>query len=131
MKKNFLLVLLFLAISSVAFAQNLIEDPFVVAQNQTEKMKMDLGLRPEQIDSVYGINLKYAQYIQNLETSGLQPQSINGQKQKLKSARMKELKNVLDEDQMGTYRKEMLEEKGNKQNVNAKGKAKGSGKGRK
>lgn len=62
--KNGLLLILFLAISFAAFAQNDVcrpsRTPEEEAQKQTQMLQRELSLTEQQCDTVYRIHLKYA-----------------------------------------------------------------------
>lgn len=83
------------------------------AQFQTEYMKENLALSPDQQSSIHEVNLKYARKIQDAYNSpGKKMQKLKHMKS-IGVEKDKELKGILDADQYATYEKnkEAMKEK--------------------
>lgn len=73
------------------------------AERQTKQMKKQLSLTTDQETTVAAINLKYAQQIQPLITSGERNRATMKQVRDMMSSQDDELQKVLDTDQYKQY----------------------------
>ena len=109
-----LMILLLSLLGTIALSaqsqQNKTESPFGTpterAKLQTEKMKSALPLRPDQIDKIYTLNLKYAQIMQKeVFDQGASQWTMYTKGSEINKRKEKELKPMLSDAQLKNYEK--------------------------
>lgn len=97
--KNYILLILFMAMSAAAWAQNDMcrpaRTPEEEAQKQTQMLQRELSLTEQQCDTVYRIHLKYARLRQISNTRAEGVQRMNDM--------MSELLNVMTKPQQQAF----------------------------